>query len=70
MLKASNLAGLYRAQGQYAQAEPLFQRALHIAEKTLGPEHPDVITIRKNLARAKPYSQRVLTALKKILGRA
>jgi hypothetical protein len=26
----------------YAKAEPLFQRALAIREKALGPEHPDV----------------------------
>ena len=66
----NGLAVLYYAQGQYAQAEPLFQRALDISEKALGSEHPDVATIRKNLARAKPYFQRMLTTLKKILGRA
>jgi hypothetical protein len=27
--------------GAYAKAEPLFQRALAIREKALGPEHPD-----------------------------
>ena len=27
--------------GDYAKAEPLFQRALKISEKALGPEHPD-----------------------------
>ena len=44
----NNLAGLYHAQGQYAKAEPLYQRALAIAEKALGPEHPNVATLRKN----------------------
>ena len=38
----NNLAVLYQAQGRYAEAEPLYQRALAIREKALGPEHPDV----------------------------
>ena len=33
---------LYRTQGKYAEAEPLYKRALAIREKTLGREHPDV----------------------------
>jgi len=37
-----NLAQLYQAQRGFAEAEPLFQRALSIDEKTLGPEHPDL----------------------------
>ena len=36
--------------GQYAKAEPLYQRALAIWEKALGPEHPDVATSLNNLA--------------------
>ncbi|MFZ3327054.1 MAG: tetratricopeptide repeat protein [Methylocella sp.] len=39
----NNLAALYDDQGQYAQAEPLYQRALTIGEKALGPEHPDAL---------------------------
>ena len=31
---------VYRTQGQYAQAGPLYQRALAIKEKALGPEAP------------------------------
>jgi tetratricopeptide (TPR) repeat protein len=46
----NNLAALYRAQGQYAQAEPLFKRSLAIREKALGPDHPDVATSLNNLA--------------------
>ena len=46
----NNLAGLYQAQGKYAEAEPLYQRALAIWEKALGPEHPDVATSLNNLA--------------------
>ena len=46
----NNLAGLYYNQGQYAKAEPLYQRALAIREKALGPEHPDVAQSLNNLA--------------------
>ena len=34
----------------YAQARPLFERALAIREKALGPEHPDTATSLNNLA--------------------
>jgi hypothetical protein len=34
------LGDLYRAQGRYADAEPLYKRALAIFEKALGPDHP------------------------------
>ena len=46
----NNLAGLYRAQGRYEEAEPLYRRALAIAEKALGPEHPNVVRIKENYA--------------------
>ena len=49
-ISLNNLALLYRAQGQYAKAEPLYQRALGIREKALGPEHPDVARSLNNLA--------------------
>jgi tetratricopeptide (TPR) repeat protein len=45
-----NLANLYYAQGKYAEAEPLYQRALGIREKALGPEHPNVATVLENYA--------------------
>ncbi len=35
----NNLAGLYRDQGRYAEAEPLYQRSLVILNKALGSEH-------------------------------
>jgi len=38
----NNLAEIYRAQGRYAEAEPLYQQALAIDEKALGPDHPEV----------------------------
>jgi tetratricopeptide (TPR) repeat protein len=41
---------VYREQGKYPHAEPLFQRALAISEKTLGPNHPNVATGLENLA--------------------
>ena len=46
MLRPSlnNLAELYKVQGRYADAEPLFKRSLAIREKALGPDHPDVAT--------------------------
>jgi hypothetical protein len=40
----NNLAELYRTTGAYAKAEPLYQRALVINEKALGPEHPTTAT--------------------------
>ena len=46
----NNLATLYYAQGQDAQAEPLFKRSLAIWEKALGPDHPDVTTSLENMA--------------------
>jgi tetratricopeptide (TPR) repeat protein len=46
----NNLAGLYYAQGQYAQAELLYQRALAILEKALGAEHPHIAIALENYA--------------------
>ncbi len=38
------------AQGRYADAEPLYKRALAIHEKVLGPEHPLVAQSLENYA--------------------
>ncbi len=46
----NDLAGLYEAQGHYAEAEPLYKRALAIYEKALGPEHPHVAASLTGLA--------------------
>ena len=46
----NNLAGLYKTQGEYALAEPLYKRSLKIDEKALGPDHPSVATTLNNLA--------------------
>ncbi len=69
----NNLAVLYVAQGNYAQAEPFFQRAITIYEKALGPEHPDVAAAINNLAelyrtqgnysQAEPLYQRALSVV-------
>jgi tetratricopeptide (TPR) repeat protein len=45
-----NLATLYRDQGRYAEAEPLFQRALQIREQQFGPEHPETAETIHDLA--------------------
>lgn len=39
-----------RAQGEYAEAEPLLERSQTIREKALGPEHPDVAQSFNNRA--------------------
>ncbi len=46
----NNLAFLYDAQGKYAEADPLYKRALAIRENALGPEHPSVATSLENYA--------------------
>jgi tetratricopeptide (TPR) repeat protein len=63
---------------QYAQAEPLYQRALVIREKILGPEHPDTAATLHQLATlywrqgkyelAEPLLQRALAIYEKMLG--
>jgi hypothetical protein len=39
-----------RNQGDLAAARPLLKRALAINEKALGPDHPDTLMVRRNLA--------------------
>ena len=46
----NNLAALYQRQERYAEAEPLFKRALAIRERSLGPGHPDIAQSLNNLA--------------------
>jgi len=60
---------------QYAEAEPLFQRAIAIDEKMLGPEHPNLAMLLNNLAllysdqgryeQAEPLYQRAIAMYKK-----
>ena len=46
----SHHAELYRVQGKYAQAGPLFKRALAIVQKARGPDHPDVVPFLEDYA--------------------
>ena len=46
----NNLAALYQRQQRYADAEPLFKRALAVREKSLGRGHPDLGQSLNNLA--------------------
>ena len=65
-------------QGDFAAARPLYERALAIREKTLGPEHPDTATSLNNLAgllsdqgdlaAARPLYERALAIREKVLG--
>jgi CHAT domain-containing protein/Tfp pilus assembly protein PilF len=74
----NNLALLYDEQGKYAEAEPLYQRALRIYEKALGLKHRNVATSLLNLAalyrdqgkyaEAEPLYQRALRIYEKALG--
>lgn len=74
----NNLAGIYRVQAKYAEAEALYRRALAIAENAVGPDHPAVAAGLNNLAllyddRAKyaeadPLYQRALAIREKALG--
>src|SRR6266516_2618114 len=63
---------------RYAEAEPLYQRALSIREQQLGPEHPDTATSLNNLAalyfdqgkyeQAEPLLKRALAIYEQQLG--
>ena len=41
---------LYYAHGKYAEAEPLYEQALAVWEKALGPDHPTVAQALENYA--------------------
>src|SRR5437588_5894880 len=74
----NNLAELYRAQGNYEQAEPLYQRALAIREQVLGSQHPDTAGSLNSLAvlyydqghyaQAEPLLKRALAISEQVLG--
>jgi len=46
----NNLALVYRVQGHYGEAEPLYRRSLGLREKALGPDHPEIAQSLNNLA--------------------
>ncbi len=72
------LAELYRKQGRYAEAEPVFLRELQITEQQLGPEHPevayaltglaDLYSEQNQYAEAEPLYQRALSIREQRLG--
>jgi class 3 adenylate cyclase/tetratricopeptide (TPR) repeat protein len=72
-----NQAGLYlKARGRYTDAKSLYERALTIWEKSLGPEHPEVAESLHNLAslyrvqrqyaNAEPLFKRALAICEKV----
>jgi tetratricopeptide (TPR) repeat protein len=74
-----NQTGLYqKARAAFAEAAPLYQRALVIYETLLGPEHPRTAISLNNLAglyraqgrpdKAEPLHQRALAIREKVLG--
>jgi len=64
--------------GEYTEAEPLYQHALAICEKALGPDHPNTSTSLNNLAllyynqgryeQAEPLYMRAIAVKEKVLG--
>ena len=50
LTSVNNLAALLRIKGDYAQAEPLYRRALKGRERILGKNHPDTLESVNNLA--------------------
>src|SRR5205807_7974678 len=42
---------LYKAEGNFARAEPMFRQALEIRKKALGETHPDYASSLNDLAR-------------------
>eukprot|EP00752_Nemacystus_decipiens_P014746 g13130.t2 len=74
----SSVGYLFKLQGKYTEAEPLYERCQAIFEKTLGPEHPNVATMLNNRAgllasqgkysEAEPLYQRSQAIREKVLG--
>jgi tetratricopeptide (TPR) repeat protein len=74
----NQLGVLLWSKALYADAEPLLRRALAIGEKSLGPDHPDVVACLNNLAgllrvtnrlaEAEPLYRRALAIDEKSLG--
>src|SRR5262249_53349889 len=59
----NNIADLYERQNRYAEAEPLYRRALSIRERAVGPDHPEAATSTNNLANLLRLEGRVNDAL-------
>jgi CHAT domain-containing protein/Tfp pilus assembly protein PilF len=58
----NNLAVLYRSQGRYTEAEPLYKQALELTKRTLGENHSDVASSLNNLAVLYQYQGRYTEA--------
>jgi tetratricopeptide (TPR) repeat protein len=61
----SNLAQCYHKQEKSHEAEPLFERAIGIDQRTLGPDHPKLLCAMQNYARFLRATKRK-TAVKKV----
>ena len=69
---------MFFGQGDYANAEPLFQRALDIDQRALDPRHPrlafrltalaEVLRLRGEYDRAEPLYERALSIREQALG--
>jgi len=46
----NNLAALYKSQGKYDEAEPLYVECLATSKQVLGDRHPSTLTFMNNLA--------------------
>src|SRR5436309_11103034 len=76
--RLSQEAGALYNQGNYPQATIIFRRALDVAERTFGPDHPNVALSLNNLAalyitqsqyaQAEPLYKRSLAIKEKALG--
>ena len=60
----NNLALAYSFQGKYAEAEPLFTRALNIWERAFGPDHPTLAQGLENYAALLRKTNRPVEAAK------
>ncbi|OYX97010.1 MAG: hypothetical protein B7Y80_21215, partial [Hyphomicrobium sp. 32-62-53] len=74
----TGLAAVYNYQGRHGEEEPLTKRALTIYERSLGPEHPRLVSALNNLAalysmqgryaEAEPLAKRTLAIREKARG--
>jgi tetratricopeptide (TPR) repeat protein len=74
----NELASWFKNRAEHSEAEPLYQRALAIDEKSFGPDHPNVATGLNNLAgllrdtnrhaEAEPLYRRALSINEKSFG--
>lgn len=60
----SNLAQCYHMQGKCHEAEPLFERAIGIDQRMLGPDHPNLLYAMQNYARFLRATKRKAAAKK------